>query len=70
MLNSLKALPRIEEPKLKSSEVARILGISQRTLFRKLKAGTIPEPARNPHNRYRQWRPDEIPQLKPRKDPL
>lgn len=54
----------MEEPKLTTSEVARLLGISQRTLFRKLKDGTIPEPARNPDNRYRQWRPDEIPQIK------
>jgi predicted DNA-binding transcriptional regulator AlpA len=38
--------------------------MSQRTLFRKLKDGTIPEPVRNANNRYRQWRPDEIPQLK------
>jgi predicted DNA-binding transcriptional regulator AlpA len=55
---------RSEEPKLTSSEVARLLGISQRTLFRKLKDGTIPEPARNAHNRYRQWRPAEIPPLR------
>ncbi len=46
-----------------SSEVARLLGISQRTLFRKLKDRVIPEPTRNANNRYRQWRPDEIPQL-------
>jgi predicted DNA-binding transcriptional regulator AlpA len=52
------------EPKLTSSEVARLLGISQRTLFRKLKDGTIPEPTRNESNSYRQWRPDEIPQLR------
>jgi len=63
-------IPRSEEPRLKSSEVARILGISQRTLFRKLKNGTIPEPERNPRNRYRQWRPNEIPQLQLRKDRL
>lgn len=56
-------MPRIEEPKLTTSEVARILGISQRTLFRKLKDHTLPEPARNANNQYRQWRPDEIPQL-------
>jgi predicted DNA-binding transcriptional regulator AlpA len=55
---------RTGEPKLTSSEVARLLGISQRTLFRKLKDGSIPEPVRNPSNQYRQWRPDEIPQLK------
>ena len=57
-------VPRAAEPKLTSSEVARLLGISQRTLFRKLKDGTIPEPARNTSNRYRQWRPDEIPRLR------
>lgn len=58
-----KAL-RAVEPKLTSSEVARLLGISQRTLFRKLKDGTIPEPPRNTLNRYREWRPEEIPQLR------
>ncbi len=70
MLNLVKTLPRSEEPRLKSSEVARILGISQKTLIRKLKAGALPEPERNPRNHYRQWRPDEIPQLKLLKDRL
>ena len=57
-------VPRLEEPKLTSSEVARLLGISQRTLLRKLKDGTLPEPGRNANNQYRQWRPNEIPQLR------
>ena len=55
--------PRLLEPKLTSSEVARVLGMSQRTLFRKLKDGSIPEPARHPENQYRLWRPEEIPAL-------
>jgi len=40
--------------------VASILGISQRTLMRKLVAGTLPEPARDAGNNYRLWRPEEV----------
>jgi hypothetical protein len=28
--------------------------------MRKLAAGKIPEPARDPINNYRQWRPEEV----------
>lgn len=38
-----------------SSQVAKILGISSRTLYRMLADGRIPEPMRNPENRYRLW---------------
>jgi len=38
-----------------SSQVAKILGISCRTLYRMLADGRIPEPMRNPDNRYRFW---------------
>jgi excisionase family DNA binding protein len=48
---------------LKTREVAEILGISQRTLLRKLASGDIPEPARNPNNNYRLWRPDDVQRL-------
>lgn len=39
----------------RSSQVAKILGVSSRTLYRMLSAGRIPEPMRNPENRYRVW---------------
>lgn len=39
----------------KSAQVAKILGVSSRTLYRMLAAGRIPEPMRNPENRYRVW---------------
>ena len=39
----------------RSSQVAKILGISPRTLYRMLADGRIQEPLRNPDNRYRQW---------------
>ena len=39
----------------RSAEVAKILGVSPRTLYRMLAAGRIPEPMRNPENRYRLW---------------
>jgi len=38
-----------------SSQVAKILGVSSRTLYRMLADGRIPEPMRNPENRYRLW---------------
>lgn len=49
---------------LSSSEVASVLGISQRTLLRRLAAGIWPEPMRDPANNYRMWRPAEVQQLR------
>ena len=45
---------------LKTSDVAEILGISQRTLLRKLASDLFPEPSRDPRNNYRRWRPDDV----------
>jgi excisionase family DNA binding protein len=39
----------------RSGQVASILGISSRTLYRMLADGRIPEPMRNPANQYRLW---------------
>jgi hypothetical protein len=39
----------------RSSQVAMILGMSSRTLYRMLADGRIEEPMRNPENRYRLW---------------
>ena len=39
----------------RSSQVAKILGISPRTLYRMLADGRVAEPMRNPNNRYRVW---------------
>ncbi|MBV9264983.1 MAG: helix-turn-helix domain-containing protein [Acidobacteriaceae bacterium] len=39
----------------RSSQVAKILGMSSRTLYRMLADGRIPEPMRNPENQYRVW---------------
>jgi excisionase family DNA binding protein len=39
----------------RSAQVASILGVSPRTLYRMLADGRIPEPMRNPENRYRLW---------------
>jgi excisionase family DNA binding protein len=39
----------------RSAQVASILGVSPRTLYRMLAAGRIPEPMRNPENHYRIW---------------
>ncbi len=55
-----KPPPRKTSNWLRTTEVASILGISQRTLMRKLAAGTLPEPARDASNNYRLWRPEEV----------
>lgn len=56
-----KPQPRTaDETRLKTAEVASILGISQRTLMRKLAAGIVEEPARDIANNYRLWRPEEV----------
>jgi len=39
----------------RSSQVAKILGVSVRTLYRMLAAGRIPEPMRDEENGYRAW---------------
>lgn len=39
----------------RSSQVAKILGITPRTLYRMLATGKILEPMRNPTNGYRLW---------------
>jgi DNA-binding transcriptional MerR regulator len=39
----------------RSAQVAKILGVAPRTLYRMLAAGRIQEPMRNPENRYRLW---------------
>jgi DNA-binding transcriptional MerR regulator len=39
----------------RSSQIAKILGMSPRTLYRMLADGRIAEPMRNPENRYRVW---------------
>ena len=49
---------------LSTSEVASVLGISQRTLLRRLAAGIWPEPMRDPQNNYRVWRPSEVQMLR------
>jgi len=51
---------RIFENMLSTSEVASVLGLSTRTLFRMLATERIPEPARDPKSRYYRWRPEEV----------
>jgi len=45
---------------LNTGQVAEILGITKRTLKNWLKAKWIPEPERNPANRYRRWTLDDV----------
>jgi excisionase family DNA binding protein len=46
---------RDREGQYRSAQVAKILGISTRTLYRMLSDGRIAEPMRNEDNRYRVW---------------
>jgi excisionase family DNA binding protein len=48
----------------RSSQVAKILGMSSRTLYRMLADGRIPEPMRNPQNRYRLWTEFDVQQIR------
>ncbi len=46
--------------RLTTIQVARLLGVAKKTLYRMLRDGRIPEPARNPDNNYRLWNPQQI----------
>lgn len=45
---------------LTTAQVARLLGVAKKTLYRMLQDGRIQEPVRNPDNNYRVWIPHEI----------
>ncbi len=45
---------------LTTVQVARVLGITKKTLYRMLQDGRVPEPPRNPDNNYRIWLPQQI----------
>jgi DNA-binding transcriptional MerR regulator len=49
-----------EVPYLSTGQVAEILGITKKTLKNWLKSSLIPEPMRNPMNRYRCWTLQDI----------
>ena len=56
MLKSVRA----NVPYLRTAEVADILGVTKRTLKNWLTRAVIPEPERNPSNRYRRWTLDDV----------
>jgi predicted site-specific integrase-resolvase len=45
---------------LRTAEVADILGVTKRTLKNWLRQAVIPEPERNPSNRYRRWTLEDV----------
>ncbi len=49
---------------LTTAQVARILGVNKRTLYRMLNDGRIPEPQRNPDNNYRVWISQQIEEIR------
>ena len=55
LLDSVMTRIREQSRSYRSAQVAKILGISPRTLYRMLVDGRIAEPMRNPANQYRVW---------------
>lgn len=49
---------------LSTTEVASVLGISTRTLFRLLASGSIEKPQRHEQSGYFLWRPEEVEQIR------
>jgi excisionase family DNA binding protein len=47
---------------LTTVQVARLLGVNQKTLYRMLQDGRVEEPPRGPNN-YRQWTPEIVQQI-------
>lgn len=47
-------------PRLSTSEVSEMFGVTRATLARWIKEGKIPEPARNPDNNWPIWRQPEL----------
>jgi DNA-binding transcriptional MerR regulator len=45
---------------LKTSEVARILGVSTQTIYNWLREGRISEPERHPLTSYRRWTTKDV----------
>ena len=48
---------------LRSSQVAKVLGVNRKTLYRWMAQGKIPEPLRNPDNNYRLWSLQDVEEL-------
>jgi predicted DNA-binding transcriptional regulator AlpA len=47
-------------PRLSTPEVSEMFGVSRATLYRWIKEGTIPEPARDPQNGWPIWQQPEL----------
>ena len=45
---------------LTTAQVARVLGITKKTLYRMLQDGRVPEPGRNLDNNFRVWVPQQV----------
>ena len=57
-------MPRMNRQYLKTREVAKILGVSLNTVYRRLKAEKINEPYRDPRNNYRLWTPEDVDRIR------
>lgn len=47
-------------PRLNTSEVAKMFGVTRATLYRWIEDGKIPEPARDPESGWQVWQQPEL----------
>jgi predicted DNA-binding transcriptional regulator AlpA len=52
--------PGDRRPRLKTPEVSEMFGVTRATLYRWIKDGRIPEPARDPENGWPIWQQPEL----------
>jgi excisionase family DNA binding protein len=52
---AIRSDSRADLQTITTEQVAKILGVSKRTLKTWLQTGKVPEPGRNPRNNYRIW---------------
>lgn len=55
---------RADSQRITTEQVAKILGVSKRTLKTWLQTGKVAEPERNPKNNYRIWTLAEVEALR------
>jgi predicted DNA-binding transcriptional regulator AlpA len=47
-------------PRLSTTEVSRLFGVTRATLYRWIEGGKLPEPARDPENGWPVWQQPEL----------
>lgn len=52
--------PSDRRPRLKTTEVSQMFGVTRATLYRWIGEGKIPEPARDPESGWHVWQQPEL----------